>query len=145
MRILSKVFWMAMLLILLPMIVQAQEALLKSLYSQVFKLYDQGRYSEAAHIAKKALKVAEDTFGEEHPNVAISLNNLAYLYDCQCNHAKSEPLYKRALAILEKALGPDNFRVSFVLNNMAERSRKMGRKDEADRLEARAVRIRSRH
>jgi len=145
MRIPSKVFWMAMLLILLPMAVQAQEALLKNLYSQVFKLYDQGRYSEAADIAKKALKVAEDTFGEEHPNVAISLNNLAYLYDCQCNHAKSEPLYKRALAILEKALVPDHFRVGFVVSNMAERSRKMGKKDEADRLEARAARIRSRH
>lgn len=97
MRILSKVFWMAMLLILLPMAGQAQEALLGNLYSQVFELYDQGRYSEAADIAKEALKVAENTFGEDHPNVAISLNNLAYLYDCQGNHAQSGPLYRRAL------------------------------------------------
>ena len=132
---------MAMLLILLPMAVQAQEALLKNLYSQVFKLYDEGRYSEAADVAKKALKVAEDTFGDEHPNVAISLNNLAYLYDCQGNYIKSEPLYKRALAILEKVLGPDHFRVGFVLSNMAERSRKTGKKEEANRLEARAAKI----
>ncbi len=145
MRILSRVSWMAMLLILLPLAVQAQEALLKNLYSQVFKLYEQGRYSEAADIAKKALKVAEDTFGEEHPNVGISLNNLAYLYDCQGNHTKSGPLYKRALAILEKALGPDHLRVGLVLSNMAERSRKMGKRDEADRLEARAARILSMH
>ena len=132
---------MAMSLILLPMAVQAQEALLKNLYSQVFKLHDQGRYAEAADVAKKALRVAEDRFGDEHPNVAISLNNLAYLYDCQGNYVKSEPLYKRALAILEKLLGPDHFRVGFVLSNMAERSRKMGKKDEADRLEAQAAKI----
>ena len=143
MRILPKVFWMAMLLILLPMAVLAQEALLKNLYSQVFKLHDQARYAEAADVAKKALRVAEDRFGKEHPNVAISLNNLAYLYDCQGNYVKSEPLYKRALVILEKLLGPDHFRVGFVLSNMAERSRKMGKKDEADRLEAQAAKIRS--
>jgi len=143
MRILSKVFWMAMLLILLPMAGQAQEALLENLYSQVFELYDQGRYSEAADIAKEALKVAEDTFGEDHPNVAISLNNLAYLYDCQGNHAQSGPLYRRALGILEKAVGPEHFRIALVLRNMAERCRKMGKKDEADRLEARAENIRA--
>ena len=122
---------------------QAQEVLLENLYSQVFQLYDQGRYSEAADIAKEALKVAEDTFGEDHPNVAISLNNLAYLYDCQGNHAQSGPLYRRALGILEKAVGPDHFRVGLVLRNMAERCRKMGKKDEADRLEARAENIRA--
>ena len=134
---------MAMVLILLPMAGQAQEALLEDLYCHVFELYGQGRYSEAADIAKEALKVAEDTFGEGHPNVAISLNNLAYLYDCQGDHAQSGPLYRRALGILEKALGPDHFRVGQVLSNMAERCRKMGNKDEADRLEARAAKIRA--
>lgn len=134
---------MAMLLISLPMAGQAQEALLENLYSQVFELYDQGRYSEAAGIARTALKVTEDTFGEEDPNVAISLNNLAYLYDCQGNHAQSGPLYRRALTILEKGLGPDNFRVGLVLSNMAERCRKMGKKHEADRLKAPAEKIRA--
>jgi tetratricopeptide (TPR) repeat protein len=143
MRILSKVFWMAMVLILLPMAGQAQEALLEDLVSQVFELYGQGRYSEATGIAKEAVGVAEETFGQDHPNVAISLNNLAYLYDCQGEYAQSGPLYKRALAILEKVLGPDHFRVGQVLSNMAERCRKMGKKDEAERLEARAAKIRA--
>jgi len=143
MRILSKVFWMATVLILLPMAGQAQEALLEDLYSQVFQLYEQGRYSEATGIAKEAVKVAEETFGQDHPNVAISLNNLAYLYECQGEHAQSGPLYKRALAILEKALGPDHYRVGLVLRNMAERCRKMGEKDEAERLKARAAKIRA--
>jgi len=143
MRILSKVFWMAIVLILLPMAGQAQEALLEDLFSRVFELYGQGRYPEATGIAKEAVKVAEETFGQDHPNVAISLNNLAYLYDCQGEYAQSGPLYKRALAILEKALGPEHFRVGQVLSNMAERCRKMGKKDEAERLEARAAKIRA--
>jgi tetratricopeptide (TPR) repeat protein len=71
------------------------------------------------------------------------LNNLAYLYDCQGEYAQSGPLYERALAILEKVLGPDHFRVGQVLSNMAERCRKMGKKDEAERLEARAAKIRA--
>jgi tetratricopeptide (TPR) repeat protein len=71
------------------------------------------------------------------------LNNLAYLYDCQGEYAQSGPLYKRALEILEKALGPEHFRVGQVLSNMAERSRKMGKNDEAERLEARAAKIRA--
>jgi len=134
---------MAIVLILLTMAAQAQEALLEDLFSQVFELYEQGQYLEATDIAKEALKVAEETFGQDHPDVAISLNNLAYLYDCQGNHAQSGPLYKRALAILEKALGPHHFRVGQVLSNMAERCRKMGKEDEAERLEARAAKIRA--
>jgi tetratricopeptide (TPR) repeat protein len=143
MRMLSKVFCMAIVLILLPMAGQAQEALLEDLFSQVFELHGLGRYSEATDRAKEALKVAEDTFGQDHPNVAISLNNLAYLYDCQGEYAQSGPLYKRALAILEKALGPDHFRVGLVLSNMAERCGKMGKRDEAERLKARAAKIRT--
>jgi tetratricopeptide (TPR) repeat protein len=143
MRILSKGFWMAMVLILLSMAGQAQEALLGDLFSQVFELYGQGRYPEATGVAKEAVKVAKETFGQDHPNVGISLNNLAYLYDCQGEYAQSGPLYKRALEILEKALGPEHFRVGQVLSNMAERSRKMGKNDEAERLEARAAKIRA--
>ena len=132
-----------MVLILLPMAGQAQEVLLEDLFSQVFELYGQGRYSEATGIAKEAVGVAEETFGQDHPNVAISLNNLAYLYDCQGEYAQSGPLYKRALAILEKALGPEHFRVGQVLSNMAERCRKMGKKDAAEKLKARAAKIRA--
>ena len=134
---------MAMVLILFPLEGQSKEALLEDLFGQVFELYGQARYSEATGIAKEAVKVAEETFGQNHPNVAISLNNLAYLYDCQGQYAQSGSLYKRALAILEKALGPDHFRVGHVLSNMAERCRKMGKKDEAERLEARAAKIRA--
>jgi tetratricopeptide (TPR) repeat protein len=43
--------------------------------------------------------------GPEHPDTALSLNNLAALYHATGAYAKAEPLFERALAIREKAPG----------------------------------------
>jgi tetratricopeptide (TPR) repeat protein len=139
-----KALWMVLLVISFPVLVHAQEGLLKDLYSEVFELYDKGRYSEAADIAEAALDIAKKAFGPEHPNVGISLNNLGYLFDVQGKPTTSQFLYKQALAILENSLGPDHFRVGIVLRNMADCYRKMGRLHEAKRLEARAAKINTR-
>jgi hypothetical protein len=41
----------------------------------------------------------------DHPDVAVSLTNLAGLYQKRGRLADTESLYKRSLAINEKALG----------------------------------------
>jgi hypothetical protein len=69
----------------------AQEALWEELNSEIAKLYQQGRYSEAGKVAEKALTVAEKTFGAEHPAVATSLNNLALLYDSRADMSRPSP------------------------------------------------------
>ncbi|MGH8546346.1 MAG: tetratricopeptide repeat protein [Gammaproteobacteria bacterium] len=51
--------------------------------------------------------------------MALSLNNLAGLYDAQSQYPKSEPLYQRSLAIWEQALGPEHPDVALSLNNLA--------------------------
>src|SRR5262249_35134999 len=56
----------------------------------------------------------------EHPNVAISLNNMAILYRDQGRYDEAEALYKRSLAISEKALGPEHSEVGTVLDNLAD-------------------------
>ncbi|MEH1819403.1 MAG: tetratricopeptide repeat protein [Nostoc sp.] len=43
--------------------------------------------------------------GEEHPDVAISLNNLAKLYHLQGLYTETELLYLKALEIFEQRLG----------------------------------------
>ena len=73
----------------------AQEARLKELNNKVEELYKQGKYREAIPLAKEALKVAEQTFGTDHPNVAASLSWVALVYKKQGKYAKVEPLYKR--------------------------------------------------
>jgi tetratricopeptide (TPR) repeat protein len=78
------------------------------LTEEVMSLYQKGQYDRAMVVAKKALEVAEQTVGPDHPSVATSLNNLAALYKTQGQYAQAEPLYKRSLAIREKALGPDH-------------------------------------
>ena len=90
-----------------------------ALNQQVLKLYQQGHYAKAVPIAEKVLAINEKALGPEHPDVAISLNNLAELYSSLGNYPKAEPLYRRALSIWEKALGPEHPSVATGLNNLA--------------------------
>lgn len=115
----------------------------EKLTEQAVTLYQQGRYLAGAKVTKKALSVAQKTFGPNHPNVANSLNNLAEFYRAQSKYAEAEPLFKRSLAIYEKAVGKDHPDVATVLENMARSSEKIGKKDEALKLKARARQIRS--
>ena len=123
--------------------VLAGETLWKELTIEVVKLVQQGKYPEAVEAAKRALEVAEETFGPDHLKVAVSLNNLGLLYKIQGRYAEAESLYKRALTIWEEAYGPDDLNVATVLGNMAELYKKTGREDEAEKLGARARKIRS--
>ena len=59
---------------------------------QVVKLYRQGRYQEAISIARRVAQIKEKALGQDHPDVATSLNNLALLYDSLGDYSKAEPL-----------------------------------------------------
>ncbi len=130
---------------LLPSPAYAQEKMWKELNTKLRTLYQQGRYAEAAKVAKEALKVAEATFGPDHPDVGVSLNNLALMYKAQGKYAEAEPLYKRELVLYQKTLGPEHPDMPKVLENMAELYKKTGREDEARKFEERAKAIRSRN
>jgi tetratricopeptide (TPR) repeat protein len=91
----------------------------KILNQECTDLYRAGKYDRAVVVAQKALQVAEQNVGPDHPDVATSLNSLAELCRTQGDYAKAEPLYKRSLAIWEKALGPDHPDVAMSLNNLA--------------------------
>ena len=89
------------------------------LNQKVIQLYNQGRSSEAIPLALRALTIREKALGPDHPDVAMSLNNLAELYRAQGRYADAEPLHKRALTIREKALGPNHPDVALSLSNLA--------------------------
>jgi CHAT domain-containing protein len=88
------------------------------------------------------LAIYEKALGPDHPDVALSLNNLGYLYNEQGRYAEAEPLYQRSLAIREKALGRDHPYVAQSLNNLAELYRNQGRYADAEPLSRRSVAIR---
>ena len=50
------------------------------LNDEVKELYSTGKYDRGVVVAKKALDVAQKNAGPDHPDVAQSLNNLAWLY-----------------------------------------------------------------
>jgi tetratricopeptide (TPR) repeat protein len=65
----------------------------------------QGSYHQAEPWHEQCLSIARNYFGEEHPDVTESLNNLALLYDSQGRYDEAEPLYVQALEIAERKLG----------------------------------------
>jgi tetratricopeptide (TPR) repeat protein len=69
--------------------------------------YFHGRaaYSQAAQLYCDALAIREKALGPEHPDTAVSLNNLAVLLNDQGDLVGARSLHERALAINEKARG----------------------------------------
>src|SRR5438093_2874533 len=63
--------------------------------------YSKGRYAEAERAYKLALEEAE-SFGEQDPRFATSLNNLGVVFSAQGKYASAEPLFSRALGVAEK-------------------------------------------
>jgi tetratricopeptide (TPR) repeat protein len=78
------------------------------LNAQGLALYRAGQYTEAPPCLEKALAIREKVLGPEHPNTALSLNNLAELYRVQGRYAEALPFYRRVLVSQEKTLGPEH-------------------------------------
>src|SRR5680860_1122004 len=97
--------------------------------------------AEAEPLMRRALAIDEQSYGAEHPEVAIDLNNLAQLLQAkwhglsardrevgrehgQSAHAtllaEAEPLMRRALAIDEQSYGAEHPNVARDLNNLAQ-------------------------
>jgi tetratricopeptide (TPR) repeat protein len=106
--------------------------------------FERAQYTEAVALFKCSLSIRERVLGSEHPEVAMSLSNLAALYDHQGRYAEAEPLFKHALAIYERAPEPDHPDVALILNNLAAFYDSQGRYAEAEPLYERSLSIRER-
>jgi tetratricopeptide (TPR) repeat protein len=80
----------------------------KILNDQVDKLYKQKKYNQAIETAIKAIAIGEKTFGINHPNVGISLNNLAFTYDTVGKYKEADPIYTRVITIIKSNIGQLN-------------------------------------
>jgi len=65
------------------------------LNDEVKELYRTGQYARAVVVGKKALKVAEEIVGPDHPSVATTLNNLAALYRATGRNLEAQELERR--------------------------------------------------
>ncbi len=78
-----------------------------------------GLYDVAEPHLRSALELHRRELGDEHPDVANSLNNLAALLQANGDYAAAEPLYREALGLYRKLLGDEHPDVASGLNNLA--------------------------
>jgi tetratricopeptide (TPR) repeat protein len=101
---------------------------------------NEGRFTEAEVLYKRALAINENALG---PDLALvrTLNNLAVVYARQGRFADAEPLYQRVVAIREKALGSEHPDTATALNNLAAIYDEAGAYAKAEPLSERALAI----
>ena len=90
---------------------------------------------------RRVISILEKSLGENHPNVATALNNLAQLSKDTNRLEDAEPLMRRALEIDEAAYGPDHPDVARDINNLALLLYDTIRLEEAEPLIRRALAI----
>ncbi|MBN2446552.1 MAG: tetratricopeptide repeat protein [Phycisphaerae bacterium] len=77
-----------------------------------------GEYDAAETHLRTALRIREDLYGDEHADVATSMNNLATLLLARGEYAEAEMLCRRSLEIRRKLFGDDSAHVGVSLNNL---------------------------
>lgn len=77
----------------------------------------QSAYPEAKFWYQKSLETTQKRFGENHPSVATSYNNLASLYESTGRYGEAEPLYQKALEIARNSLGENHPNTVTISNN----------------------------
>ena len=90
---------------------------------------------------RRALDIDEQSYGAEHPEVAIRLNNLAMLLQATNRLAEAEPMMRRALTIDEQSYGAEHPKFANVLSNLAKLLWALDRSDEGEILARRAVEV----
>ena len=100
-----------------------------------------GRFQNAERLYRRSLAIDEQSFGPDHPQVAICLNNLAQLLQTTNRLSEAEPLLRRALEIDEQSFGPDHPEVATDLNNLAQLLQATNRLSEVEPLMRRALTI----
>jgi tetratricopeptide (TPR) repeat protein len=66
-------------------------------------LKKRAEHSEAEPLLRRALEIAEKSYGLQHPNVATCLCNLGQPLEATNRLSEAEPLHRRALEIHEKS------------------------------------------
>jgi tetratricopeptide (TPR) repeat protein len=99
-------------------------------------------FAGARLLYERSLAIREQVFGDEHPETAKTMNDLALLLRAQGDLEGARPLFERALAIRQKVLGPEHPGTANSLNNLANLLQRQGELAHARVLFERALTIR---
>ena len=97
-------------------------------------LLARGQYALADLLLQKALDLRRNLLGDEHEDIAASLDQAAGLYYYQGRYGEAEPLCQDALAMRKRLLGDEHPDVATSLNNLASLYKNQGRYGEAEPL-----------
>ncbi len=98
-------------------------------------------HAQAEPLMRQALEIDEASYGTEHPDVALRLNNLAQLLQTTNRLAEAEPLLVRVVKILENQGREPYPNYSGALNNLAQLLQDTNRLAEAEPLMRCALQI----
>lgn len=115
-----------------------------ALSGQAQALATHGDYVAAEPVYLQALKAFQDAHGENHADVAATLNNLGVLHRMHGQYPQAEPLLVRALAIKERIHGADHPEVALSLHHLGLLYVAQGQPNKAEPLYRRALAIRER-
>ena len=97
-------------------------------------LLERGQYALAEPLLQKALDLRRNLLGDEHEDIAASLDQAASLYYYQGRYGEAEPLYQDALAMRKRLLGDEHPDVAQSLNNLATLYQRQDRYGDAQPL-----------
>jgi tetratricopeptide (TPR) repeat protein len=95
---------------------------------------EQGRNLEAERFFARALNLAEQSFGENHPETYSAIETLAQCYFQQEKYSKAEPLFVRLLQSLSKCCQADDAILTKPMNELASVYMKMRKLSKAQSL-----------
>src|SRR6185295_10870462 len=80
----------------------------------------QGDFAGAERLLREAAAIQETTLGSEHPDLATTLNNLAFVCERTNKIVDAERNYRRAHAIAVASLGPRHPFVATSVKNLVD-------------------------
>ena len=92
----------------------------------------QGRLDEAENVFRQSLAIRRRILGEEHPDVARTLNQLASVLFQRGELEQAEEKFSEALDVWRKILIPEHVRFAGVLNNYGKTLVALDRPEEAE-------------
>jgi len=103
-----------------------------------------GVYDVADEQLERALKIAREGLGEEHPQTLKAMNNLAILYRLQGRVEEADPLLEEVHRVRLEQLGEEHPDSLVSMNNLANQYYDQRRFDEAEALYLKTLDIRRR-
>ncbi|MEO8880647.1 MAG: tetratricopeptide repeat protein, partial [Gemmatimonadaceae bacterium] len=106
--------------------------------------YSRGELEQAERLYKRALAIGEAQLGELHPDLSVSLSNLARLHQRKADWRAAAPLLGRLLAIKQRTLGETHPHAVSLMLAVANARSSLGEHEVAEELVRRALALQER-